>query len=231
MKKVLFSFLMMFFVISANCSAMTFSQPVEIGKISLAPMGLFEVEGYAYHKGTTSTKKEYAHLNMYEQGLARFGDGEDALYFRYDSNQKVETPNSVVPEIFSKFGSQDAKNNVQVLPGIPTTIFRIRTDSGITFYMLSHGDAAGFGTHQTLIGRRKDGTFVKYFETREIKKRYFDSRTASRTSDELGKIAFEENTMIIRYGKYDVNGFVPSGEFRFKWDDSAQWFGVERVVY
>ena len=86
----------------------------------------------------------------------------------------METPNSVVPETFSKFGNQDAKNNVQVLPGIPTTIFRIRTDSEVTFYMLSQ---------------------------------------------------------IIRYGRYDVNGFVPSGEFRYKWDDSAQWFGVEKVVY
>ena len=23
----------------------------------------------------------------------------------------------------------------------------------------------------------------------------------------------------------------PEGEFRFKWDDKAQWFGVEQIVY
>ena len=30
---------------------------------------------------------------------------------------------------------------------------------------------------------------------------------------------------------YNPHRTVETGEFRFKWDDAAQWFGVEKIVY
>lgn len=31
--------------------------------------------------------------------------------------------------------------------------------------------------------------------------------------------------------KNNRSDYVIEGEFRFKWDDAAQWFSVEQVVY
>ena len=38
--------------------------------------------------------------------------------------------------------------------------------------------------------------------------------------------------MIIEYNRnYIQQGYIKEGEFRFKWDEAAQWFDVEQVVY
>lgn len=235
MKKICLM-LMMWIFFSTNCFAMTFSQPVKIGEVSLTPMGLFEVNGYSYHNGTPSKARGFE--ECYEKGLAKFGDGKDALYFHYDANKKVAIPNTEYFDVLSRFGSQDAKNAVQVSVGIPTTIWLIKTDSEMTFYMLGYGEAStSKGNYHTLIGKRKDGTFVKYFDTYEIKGRYFNRKVPlpSRDSvltDERGKYFFDRDTIILRYGKDSgYNQFNAIGELRFKWDDAAQWFGVEHVVY
>ena len=224
--KKFFGLLILLLMIAPNCFAMTFSQPVKIGEVTLPPMGYFEIDECSYHDGVLCTEKEYAHLKMYERGIARFGTGEDALYFHYNAKQIV---NKYEP--LSKFGSQDIKNAIQIVPGISTVIKMIKTNSGITFYLLIHGNAAGFGVNSTLIGKRKDGTFVKYFDTEEIKEKYFES--ARSVTDEEDKIYLKENEIIIGYGQYDMKKYkyVHSGEFRFKWDEAAQWFGVEQVVY
>lgn len=238
-RKVYMTVLMfaMMFLLSENVSAMTFSQPVQIGKLSAPPMGYFEIEEYDYHKGTPCTIPEYKHLKLYEKGLARFGTGTDALYFHYDVNQKIPVPNTKYAVGLSKFGDKDIKNAVQANVGIPTIIWLLKTDSKMTFYLLEHGDPSGMvGTTRTLIGRKKDGTFVKYFSTYEIKKNYLGNPTHKDNKiEQSNKIFFEENTIIVPYylwtnleGTYQN---VPKGEFRFKWDDAAQWFGVEHVVY
>ena len=233
--KKLYCGLLMWIIFSADCFAMTFSQPVKIGEVILPPMGFFDLKGYSYHDGTLCKEKGYERLKLYEKGIARFGEGKDALYFHYDVNKKVKIPDSNYYGAMSRFGSQDVKNAVQVWIGIPTIIWKIKTDSDITFYMLEHGDASGLvGTSHTLIGKRKDGSFVEYFYTYEVKRRYFDKKIRRNLiSDEWGKYFFDEDTIILRYGKYMGynNDLELFGEFRFKWDDAAQWFGIEQVVY
>lgn len=43
----------------------------------------------------------------------------------------------------------------------------------------------------------------------------------------------KEDMIIIEYDNYNPNTkrMYKEGEFRFKWDDAAQWFGIEQVVY
>ena len=220
------------FLLSESGSAMTFSQPVKIGEVTLPPMGIFDVKEYSHHEGTLCTVPEYKHLKLYEKGHAIFGEGENALHFYYDSNKKVTTPNSKYPEIFSKFGGSDVKNTIQDVPGIPTFIWLIKTNSEMTFYVIEHGSAAGFGSNCTLIGKNKKGTFVKYFDTYKVKDQYLGERNHRGISDEWNKFSFQDDTIIIRYGKYGrYSVFNAIGEFRFKWDNTAQWFGVEHIVY
>ena len=199
---------------------LTFSKPVQVGKVIAPPMGYFELDGYDYHNGTPCSDKNYQHLNLYEKGLARFGNGKDALYFHYEYHKRVPNKGINDNKSFSKFGDKDIENAIQVPVGIPTIIWLLNTNSQMTFYMLENGDASGLvGTTRILIGRKKDGTFVKYFDTYEISKKYLGEQKIHeyRKKEQSGKIFFE--------GTYQN---VPKGEFRFKWDDTAQWFGVER---
>lgn len=235
--KKLYLVLLMWIFFSTNCFAMTFSQPVKIGEVILPPMGYFDIKEYSYHNGTLCKEKGYERLKLYEKGFARFGEGSEALFFHYDVNQKVKIPDSNYYGAMSRFGSQDVKNAVQIWVGIPTIIWKIKTDSDMMFYMLENGDASGMvGTTRTLIGRKKDGTFVKYFSTYEIKNSYLGKPThKDKKIEQSNKIFFEENTIIIPYYVFtNIEGDyrnIPVGEFRFKWDEAAQWFGVEHVVY
>ena len=52
MKKFL-GLLVMFMIISSNCLAMTFSQPVEIGSVGGTPQGGFSIKGASYNNGTS----------------------------------------------------------------------------------------------------------------------------------------------------------------------------------
>lgn len=230
--------LLMWVFFSTNCFAMNFFQPVKIGRVTLPPMGYFMIDECDYHKGTPCKDENYKNVKgMYEKGIVRFGNGENALFFHYDVNKKVKIPDSNYYGAMSKFGSQDVKNAVQIWVGIPTIIWKIKTDSDRMFYMLENGDASGMvGTTRTLIGRKKDGTFVKYFSTYEIKNSYLGRPThKDKKIEQSNKIFFEENTIIIPYYVFkNIEGSyknVPVGEFRFKWDEAAQWFGVEHVVY
>lgn len=213
-----------------SSSVMKFSQPVKLGELTLPPMGYFDLSKATENQGTLCHEKAYEHLNLYEKGTARFGDGDDALYFHYDATQRIKNLVTGYDELLSKFGSQDINNTVQVLPGIPTIVWLLKTNSDITFYILEHGSAAGFGSSSTVIGKKSDGTFVKYFETHTLKKKYF-GRKSRGMSDEWNTFSFQDNTIIIRHGKYGNRNFVPEGEFRFKWNEQTQTFDFERSIY
>lgn len=75
------------FTLSASVSAMTFSQPVELGKMGGLPTGGFWIHGASYNNGTSyrngSFDKEW-NDKLYEKGIARFGEGDKGLWVYYD---------------------------------------------------------------------------------------------------------------------------------------------------
>ena len=88
-------------------------------------------------------------------------------------------------------------------------------------------------TSYTLIGYNKNGDWVKYFDTDEIKKRYFGDKGSSFSRLFITDLKCNENTIFIYYERFDPNlrKNVKVGEFRFKWDEAAQWFSVEKITY
>ena len=52
-------------------------------------------------------------------------------------------------------------------------IFKITSDEGLTFYSINDSYDLPSEFTYTLIGRRKDGVWVKYFDTNDIAKKYF----------------------------------------------------------
>ena len=254
MKKFL-GLLITFMMIASNCLAMTFSQPVELGGMFGTPMGGFVIRGatknngelFHMRDGRTIDSKTYGGT-VYGKGLAQFGSGEDALYMYYDfykygmdygegfgGNYQEGAKNGV------KFGGKNTERLIpfnQQIFETALSIEKISTDKNFALYMLIYSPAAGSQNH-ILIGRGSDGVWVKYFDMENINVKYFglSKNNYGTTMGNRCLITYEKyrcqgDTIIIGYKRlHGRNGYVKEGEFRFKWDDEAQWFGVEQVVY
>ena len=235
MKKIFVAVVVSVLFVAQTALAMTFQQPVEIGGIGF-PIGA-PYHGYVIKGATQNDGKPYNEPNThlankvsYQNGTAQFGDGADALYCQYV--YAVPPSKNDDWKYALKFGG---KNNYAVaLDSIYKMIFKIDTDEGLTLYMLN----AQSGTpHINIIGRQKDGKWVSYIDTRKISEIYFGGNEAYKGNDGVSydrHPQFQGDTIIIPYTCYARNGggrVLSQGEFRFKWNDAAQWFGVEQIIY
>lgn len=229
---------------------MTFSQPINTGfslMFSQAGGGIFirnatENNGDFYSRVYKGKKIIYDGSGqnksiLYGKGIAKYGSGYDALYAHYNAY-------NIRNDAYIHFGDKNINNTIPISAFIfGEEIFKIDTDSGITFYMIHTSYDLPDETWWTLIGRRKDGVWVKYFDTDSITVKYFgESARAGYANVWQGKsiccdnFHVNGNTIVIEYSRYHKNAgqrgnLVKEGEFRFKWDDAAQWFGVEHIVY
>ena len=212
MKKI-FLILTASVIFSSNCFALTFSQPVEIGSIFWTPSSglIFKNESYNDGKVAGQWKENNKYVPTYRNGTARWGDERTGIYFIY----KTDPP---------YFGG--INKNFEVTVMVNTSINKIKNDGGISLYLIRNDGSGVSSTNYTVIGRRKDGIWVKYFDTKELKKKYFGSSRRIYLSD----CTCIDDTIVINVEKMD-RGRIKIGEFRFKWDDKAQWFGVEQIIY
>lgn len=223
--KKLFTLMLMLLVIASNCFAMTFYQPIEIGEFGYgvqSPIGGYSIKGATSNNGNYYTKNKKDNTRTYGKGMAIFGEGNDSISIHYDFDNLRGI----------KCGDKNISNSVLISTGPFGNILQIKNDSEITFYYMSFGYKY---SHFYIIGKRKDGRWIKYIDSSEIEKKY--STKASfygpqypplKGTKNLKNIYCQNDTIIVPYGDH---GDVKLGEFRFKWDDAAQWFGVEQVVY
>ena len=218
MKKFL-GLLVMFMMISSNCLAMTFSQPVKLGEIGTpvqAPYHGFVVEGATKNDGA-AYKENHEHkgkpLTTYTRGTACF----DELYCRYDFKD-----DSI------RFGGEN--NFVLNMNGTYKKIFSIANDAGLKLYAIYYSYRL---TDLKIFGTRKNGKWVVYIDSKKIDDKYFGGNNGGY----IGNVRYDVptcagDTLIVTYRRLERTGISETeGEFRFKWDDEAQWFGVEQVVY
>ena len=146
------------------------------------------------------------------EGVAIFGNNHSKLYihFKDDRNNR-----------YFKLGGESISNTVEVNLGY-TTIYQITTDSDLLLYAVEECDPTG---DYTIVGKRVDGKFVKFISTEDIKLKYFGRIYGG---NQLAHIKVSEDKIIIPFGKDWRN---PTGEFVFKWDENAQWFSVDNVIY
>ena len=222
MKKI-FLILVALTIFSSNCFAMIFSQPVEVGEIGFpiqSPYHGYVVKGAKYNDGVPYHENEKfigKPMTTYTEGTARFGVGEDALYcvYKYGDNSYI------------KFGG---KNNCTISISGHNTIYKINTDRGLTLYMMRLHSGT---SHFDIIGRQKDGRWFYYIDTLKISGDYFNGQETYKSSDGViyEEPKFQNDVIIIPYKYQSKFKIVARGEFRFKWDETAQWFGIEQVVY
>lgn len=220
-------FALLFF--TSSVAAMTFSQPVKIGEIGFpvqAPYHGFIVDGAKTNTGTPYNENEFTYkgapLQTYVKGVAIFGDDKNALFCEYDFDS-----NDFATSL--KFGGRD--NYVLNRTGTFKEILKIKSDSGLTFYVVYHEYC---GSHLNIIGKQKDGNWVNYIDSKKISDMHFNGKDGYK---EDGGVIYEKpiskgDTIIIPYYRWYWQGNSETeGEIRLKWDDAAQWFGIEKVIY
>lgn len=247
MKRLTWLMAVLTIMTTSVCSAMQMQQPVEIGAVSLLPMGYYEVKGATAHEGVPFKNVKYLmsypSLRMgngskiFDKGVACFGNGEDCIYVHYDARDGRATylPNKS-NSFVSKIGGKDFTNSIDITVSVMTHINCIKTDSDETMYLLVNEDASGLtGITYTLIGRRSDGSYVKYFDTDDIIGRYY----AKKREIKMQSIKIENDEIICdytvnRYGYVGPNyrkTYEGYGRLCFKWDDKAKWFGVANKTW
>ena len=215
MLKKFFAATILLLTLSANCFAMNFSQPVNIGSVSTAGNeDAITINRATKIDATTDSRGNYV------TGTATFG----GLYLHFDGAtlaEKIRASNELTnfAEIYdsvSFFGGSDVNNSVPyyVFEG-STGIFRIDNDAGLELYLLAT-DTGGGGS-MTVIGLRGD-KWVKYFTTNDACKTYginynFHLTNLHTAGDEIIFTYKLEQTDIYR-------------ELHYRWDSAAQWFGV-----
>ena len=213
MKKI-FLILFVLTIFSTDCVAMTFSHPMKIGYV--ADYGVVG-GGYEFENAVNNSGIMYSwqnHNKCYKNGVATFGNGKDLIYFHYNNDKNIRS-----------YGGKNLKNTFPLTQAYGCKFVQIKTDTELTFYMVQENDYDVSGTKYVLLGRKQDGSFVKYFDTATISEKYFGKKFSRDFHYE--ECLYDKDTVRIQFKL--KNG--TNGEFRFKWDDSAQWFGIEQVVY
>ena len=219
-------------MIAANCFAMTFSQPVKLGYIGYTSQPSYKclpIANATYNDGITEnepvSKMYFRDLNIdpnsmnvktYLKGVA----GWDELFCEYDITKNYNK---------LKFGGK--KNYILTTDSTSKKILKIDNDKRMKFYVLYHNYCV---SHLHILGKQKNGKWVVYIDSKKLSNKYFGGKDAYK---EDGGVIYDEPTcredsIVVTYRRWHWKGTSkPEGEFRFKWDESAQWFGVEHIVY
>lgn len=216
MRKIILITIMLIISVPEFCFAMHFYQSERLGTFYFNQIGHgFMMKGETINIGDKYTKIRGNNSRGYGKGIATFGYGKDALYVAY---------NAYTGNLDANFGNKQMTSYVPINDMTFKTIYCIKSDSGMTLYPIVRGHSY---VDLTIIGKRQDGTFVKYIESERITSSYFGMRTFP--NYEYDKVRIFGDTIIV---PYCINKDIKiRGEFRFKWNEKAQWFGVEKVDY
>lgn len=214
MRKIILLTMMVMLLIPEFCFAMHFYKSEKLGTFYFNQAGHgFIMEGETSNIGDKYTKFRGNKTLGYGKGIAAFGYGQNTLYVKY---------NAYTENLDANFGNKQMNSYVPINDVTFKTIYCIKSDSGITLYPIVRGHSY---VDLTIIGKRQDGTFVKYIDGERITNAYFGMNTFP--NYEYDKARISGDTIIVPYCIDGVSKI--RGEFRFKWNDKAQWFGVEKV--
>ena len=187
---------------------MTFYKSVKLGDVGQSgPYGI-NINGATTIKATS--EKNLGKTKTYMKGTAIFGK---SLNFYFDFQNDV-----------SKFGNNESNAiSIYALEG-GTDIYQFQNDKNIEMYIFVTETGGGGSTK--VVGQ-KEGKFFIYFDTYEVLSNYY-----GRSRDVyLSHHKLQGDTIIFDIQSYNSNlqKMAKVGELRFKWDEKANWFGVEKL--
>lgn len=205
-------------VLSTTCSAMQFQQPVFIGSFTGIKGGPVSGESWVISKEVTVKK-----------GTMTMGKGKTAIIFKYEDKKYKDFIQRNVKEVVAANGN--------VFPGGAWNwnnhrVYQINGENGIVVYV----DLEPSGTIESdtflLRGLWHDGKAVNFVDRKAVRQYAGGVQNPVFKYDGKG-IRVLNDTICIPYELREDLGwkFIKKGEFRFKWNDQAQWFGIEDVVY
>ncbi len=212
---------------SGTCMAMRFSEPEKIGGVGSIGFGMIGLTNPTHNTGKNFKKTQNGlFCKGQSKGVALFGDEKDGIYFHYDTYKE--------PALWA--GGKDLANTIKVSCYNSDEIHRIKTDQGITLFpILLDGDIT---SSFVILGKLRDGTFVKYIDSYIIGENYLGNEDNAnygiydKDTKEINlNLKVAGDTIIVYYHQAWPRENNNYGEFRFKWDDKAQWFGVEQIIY
>lgn len=160
---------------------------------------------------------------VWESGVASFGDAGHPLYLTYDTG---------VAGGKTYFSDLNKTKVIIQYVAVGTDIYTVKNDSNLILYFLEATEQFMFGPHRYILcGYRQDGKFVVYFDTNDIIKNYGISNGDNKYLS-FAKPVFYGNAIKIVYNvHHNKKDLTNDGELIFKWDEGAQWFSVNHVVY
>lgn len=197
MKKII-AFICMILLVGSQCFAMQMLQPEYIGKF-----GRSIKDGKFYFDQAINLDSHFAVIN----------DSKNSLYIFY----KEQPPKILI-------GGRNIKNTVPFNFGVTTAdLYRIKTDSQNAFFVF-WGGMSSWSAYM-VCGFQKNGTFVNFFDTDQIIKKYYPQNKTLVASYDKNDLRVQGDTITIILHDYMRERNVAKA--CFKWDEKAQWFGIE----
>lgn len=206
-----------------TAEAMNFDKITEIGFVGSpvqSPYHGFIVSGENFNSGNAYIETDNT-IRSYTKGVARFGEGEKALFCKYDFN--ADFNNSI------SFGGEN--NYIATLDGKDKKIYKLQNDANLPMYVIYHNYCV---TDLKIVGKTKEGKWVNYVDSKKISDAYFNGNDAYKLD---GGVMYNPpvcrgDAIIITYYRWTWKGETPTeGEFKLKWDNAAEWFGIEQIIY
>ena len=231
MKKFLLSVVLSVLFVVNSAFAMTFQQPVKIGSIGFpaqAPYNGYLVEGATFNDGNPFTEEFERNgepIKTFTKGTAQFSAGTNALWCKYNYTSQGTADDFII------FGGRN--DFVLTTDASYKEVFKIDGDT-LTLYAIYHNYCV---TDLKILGKQQRGKWVIFIDSKKISNKYFDGKDSYK---EDGGVLYDVptcagDTLIVKYRRWhwSESGGIsdPEGEFRFKWDERAQSFGVEQIVY
>ncbi|MDY3091346.1 MAG: hypothetical protein SOW61_00825 [Erysipelotrichaceae bacterium] len=212
MKKILLSILLLIsFILPTQCFAMSFSQPVQIG---YASYDINRDGGYSFEGASVKASRHYSKIRKkitgYEKGIAIFNTNGDRLVIDFDM---ITRP--------GKCWVGDGQNYTEMF-FLNSTISQFKGSNGMVFYA---SRSQYTYSNYVIFGKYINGKYAKYIDTGALAKQYYGN-----TMVDFGEMVVCTDGFIIPFSiwKKDLN---VKGDFVFKWDEKANWFSVEKIVY
>ena len=159
---------------------------------------------------------------VWESGIASFGNTDHPLYLTY---------NTGVAGGKTYFSDLNKTKRILQYVAVRTDIYTVKNDNNIVLYFLEAVEQYNWGPHRYILcGYRQDGKFVVYFDTNDIIKNY-DISNGDNKYLSLKPISNGNSIKIVYNVHHNRRDNTNDGELIFKWDESAQWFSVDHVIY
>ncbi|WP_027407169.1 hypothetical protein [Anaerovibrio sp. RM50] len=156
------------------------------------------------------------------ENSAIFGEGKDTLYV-----QGILGNNGVMVNV----GGKDINNTIPIADPIYIRIYRTSTKDGVTLYIFKR--AHDMYCDYLIIGRKTDGTFVKYIDTKEVSLKYFGNLGKQATIIFEDKVLIKGSTLSFNCFYYKFGAKKYPGDkacrFNFNWNEYTQSFDIEQT--